>query len=108
MNRQGRILAVDDLEWWREALGEALQSGGFYADSVPSAPEVIKQLDETFYHLLLLDIRLNDTDPTNQEGIDLLPELKKRGLNEAVKVIMISNYGDKEKTRKVFREYGVA
>ncbi len=108
MNRQGRVLIVDDLKLWREALVKILQGGGFFADSASSGTEVLKQLDETFYHLLLLDVRLNDADPTNQEGIALLPELKRRGLNEAMKVIMISAYGDKEQTRKVFQDHEVA
>jgi CheY-like chemotaxis protein len=108
MSRQGRILVLDDLQKWREELVDILQEGGFYAKAVSSAAEALKEVEKTFYHVLLLDVRLNDADPTNQEGIDLLYELKKRGLSDAIKVVMISNYGDKEKTRKVFREYGVA
>ncbi|MFL5702790.1 MAG: response regulator, partial [Ktedonobacteraceae bacterium] len=86
MNTQGRVLVVDDLEPWREQLVETLQQDGFYAASASTATEVLEQLDEALYHLLILDIRLADTDPGNIDGIDLLRELEKRGLSEATKV----------------------
>ena len=91
IDRYGRILVLDDLPKWRAALVEILQREGFYAEAVSSTAQVLERIEETFYHILLLDVRLNDADPTNQEGIDLLPQLKKRGLSDAIKVIMISN-----------------
>src|SRR5207245_686556 len=44
----------------------------------------------------------------NIDGITLLQELHKRGLSDATKVIMLSAYGTKERTRMAFREYDVA
>jgi len=108
MNRQGRVLVVDDLEKWREQLVETLQRDGFYADSASTATEVLQQLDETLYHLLLLDVRLVDADPSNQEGIDLLSELDERHLSEAIKVIILSAYGTQERMRTAFKDYKVA
>jgi DNA-binding response OmpR family regulator len=107
MNTQGRVLVVDDLEPWREQLVETLQQDGFYAASASTATEVLEQLDEALYHLLILDIRLADTDPSNIDGIDLLRELEKRGLSEATKVIMLSAHDTKEHMRLAFRDYKV-
>lgn len=108
MYRQGRVLVVDDLERWREQLVETLLGDGFYADSASTTTEVLQRLDETFYHLLLLDVRLVDADPSNQEGIDLLGELDKRGLSEATKVLILSAYGTIEQMRTAFKNYKVA
>ena len=107
MNRQGRVLVVDDLEKWREQLVETLQHDGFYADAASTATEVLQRLDETLYHLLLLDVRLVDADPSNQEGIDLLDELDKRGLSDAIKIIILSAYGTKEQMRTAFAKHKV-
>jgi DNA-binding response OmpR family regulator len=107
MNSQGRVLVVDDLEPWREQLVETLQQDGFYAASASTATEVLEQLDEALYHLLILDIRLADTDPGNIDGIDLLRELEKRGLSEATKVIMLSAHDTKEHMRLAFRDFKV-
>src|SRR6266699_2909345 len=107
MNRQGRILVVDDLEKWRKQLVEALQREGFYADSASTATEALERLDETFYHLLLLDVRLVDSEPSNQEGITLLDELDRRSLSDATKVIILSAYGTKEQMRTAFAKHKV-
>jgi DNA-binding response OmpR family regulator len=107
MDKQQRILIVDDLEHWREELVETLERGGFHADSAPTASEALKLLDENYYHLLVIDIRLVESDQNNTEGIDMLRELDKRGLSEATKVIMLSAYGTKEHMRTSFREHKV-
>src|SRR5947207_1573635 len=78
--RRMRILVVDDIKVWREELVKTLQSGGFHVDSVSSAAEALKRLDEAVYHLLITDIRQDESDPNNIGGLVLLREMEKRGL----------------------------
>ncbi len=108
MNRQARVLVVDDLEKWRKELTTTLQREGFYTDSASTAAEVLERLHEALYHLLILDIRLEDADPGNTQGIDLLHELDKQGLTEATAVIILSAYGTQEQMRQAFKDYKVA
>ena len=108
MNRQGRVLIVDDLETWRKALTVTLQREGFHTDSAFTAAEVLERLQETLYHIVILDIRLVDSDPSNTEGIDLLRELDNRGLTHATAIIMLSAYGTLEHMRRAFKDYEVA
>ncbi len=108
MNRQGRVLIVDDLRKWREPLVEILQRDGFDVDAVATETEALQRLDKALYHLLILDIRLVDPDPSNVGGIDLLRRLDERGLSEATKVIMLSAYGTQEQMRLAFKDYKVA
>ena len=108
MSRQVRVLVVDDLAEWREELVETLQNANFQADSVSTAKQTIERLDEAFFHLLVLDIRMDDTDPSNIDGIELLGKLDKRGLNEAIKIIILSAYGTKDQMRLAFKDYNVA
>ncbi len=108
MKRQGRVMVVDDLEQWREELVETLQHGGFEVDSASTASQALEQLNKSSSHLLVLDIRMVDADQSNTGGIELLAELGKRGLAEAIKVIMLSAYGTKEQMRLAFRDYKVA
>ncbi len=108
MNKQGRILVVDDLKNWRDELVETLQRGGFHADSASTATQALERLNETFYHLLVLDIRMVESDPSNIEGITvLLHELDKRGLSEATKVIILSAHGTSKHMRTSFRDFKV-
>lgn len=108
MNRQRRALVVDDLEKWRDQLSETLQREGFYVDSASTVAEVFQRLEKTFYHVLVLDIRLVDTELNNEEGIDLLRELDMRGLSEAMQIIILSAYGTQEQMRLAFKDYKVA
>jgi len=108
MNRQGRVLVVDDLEKWRKELAITLQREGWYTDSASTTAEVLLRLREAHYHLLILDIRLEDSDPNNTEGIDLLRELDKQGLSEPTAVIILSAYGTQEQMRLAFKDFKVA
>lgn len=108
MSKQGRVLVVDDLEQWREELVETLQRGGFYVDSASTSAAALEYLKETFYHVLILDIRMDEADPSNIDGLDLLRELEKRGLSKAIKVVMLSAHDTKEQIRTAFKEFGVA
>ncbi len=112
MNRPGRILIVDDLQKWREELVESLERGGYVADAASTGPEALKKLHQALYHVVVLDIRMDEADQDSVEGkmdgITLLGELDRQGLSEAAKVIMLSAYGTKELMRTSFREYKVA
>lgn len=99
MARKGCILVIDDEEEWCEHIVEKLQNAGFYVEAVSNKADALKRLDKTFFHLLILDIRLDESDQSNEDGIHLLQELEMRGLGEATKVIMLSNYGTIDQVR---------
>src|SRR5689334_20153432 len=66
-NRRGRVLIVDDEPRWREELVETLQEGGFHAEAIPTVHQALQRLSNTFFHLLILDIRMDNgySDGTN-------------------------------------------
>ncbi len=101
-------MIIDDEEDWCEELTEILQREGFHAASAPTIVKALELLNDAIYHVLVVDIRMNEADQTNEDGINLLKELDKRGLSEATKVIMLSAYGTKERTRTAFKDYQVA
>src|SRR5437667_5729674 len=98
MARPRRILIVDDLEEWREELKEVLIRAGFVVETASTASEGFERLKAGLFHVLILDIRLQEADQSNDDGILLLEELKKLGLNEAITVIMLSAYVTVERT----------
>lgn len=107
MNRQGRVLIVDDLDKWRKELVSILQREGFATASADTATLALERLQTDIYHVAVLDIRLVDSDLSNTDGIDLLRELGKRGLSEATKVIILSAHGTAEQMREAFKDYKV-
>jgi CheY-like chemotaxis protein len=112
MKRKRRILIVDDNQKWRDELVENLESHGYFADSAATGQGALKKLYQSVYHIVVLDIRLDDNEPAGStsamDGISVLKELDLRGLSESTKVIMLSAYGTKELMRTAFREYHVA
>src|SRR5437868_10394613 len=103
MSRRGRILIVDDLETWRNQIASALQRGGFLTDPVATPTEALNHLKANLYHILILDIRMEDSDLTDAEGINLLHRLYEGRLTDAIKVIVLSAYGTEDYMRQAFR-----
>jgi CheY-like chemotaxis protein len=108
MNREGRILVMDDEARWRDALSDVLQRSGYHVDTAASTKEALELLSRDFYHLLVLDIRMQDFDASNVEGMDILQTLEAHGLAAAVEVIILSAYGTKQQMRSAFKDYDVA
>jgi CheY-like chemotaxis protein len=108
MAKQVRILVVDDLQEWREQITRALQRGGFLVDAVSTPAEAIERLEVTLYHVLILDIRMDETDPSNSDGIKLLRRLYRQKVTEAIKIIMLSGHSTGQQMREAFRDYRVA
>ena len=50
---------------------------------------------------------MEELNPDNFDGMKLLNEIKKRSLNPAIKVIMLSAYGTTEQMRVTFKDYQV-
>lgn len=108
MNRQGRVLIVDDLEKWRKELVSILQREGYATVSADTAATAFAYLQTEIYHVAVLDIRLVDLDQNNTDGIHLLRDLGKLGLHEATRIIILSAYGTQEHMREAFKDYRVA
>ncbi len=107
MRRQGRILLVDDDERWLNEISSILQRSGFYVDTVATISQAIQKLDETFYHLAILDIRMEDNDQNNAEGMTLLNKLDESNLLGAIEIIMLSAYGTMKQMREAFAHHRV-
>lgn len=71
MNRNARILAVDDDENIRKVIVAILEDEGYTVESVGTAKEAIEKSKRKFYNLALIDIRLPD-----MKGIELLTKFK--------------------------------
>ena len=74
----------------------------------PQLWPLLERLNESFYHILVADIRMEEIDKSNTEGMGLLGELEKSGLSEGIKVIMLSAYGTPEQMREAYIDHRVA
>ncbi|HMK93768.1 MAG TPA: response regulator [Candidatus Limnocylindrales bacterium] len=85
MDKQARILVVDDDENIRNTMKAILEDEGYVVDAAVTGDEAIQKTQQTAYNVALLDIRLPD-----MEGVELL-KLIKDGVPRTRK-IMVTGY----------------
>lgn len=90
MKNKPKVLVVDDDKEYLKSLQNAL--GRDFSIATASSAKEAKNLLSSGFDLLLLDIRLDENDPQNKEGIELLEEIK--GEYPHLPVIMITAHGD--------------
>jgi CheY-like chemotaxis protein len=89
-----KVLVVDDLEDWRLTIRGMLKKLGcevFMAGSFAEAREV---LDKDKIDLAVLDMRLDESDESNTEGLDLAEEIQTQWPD--TKVIIATGYSTQE------------
>ncbi|MEM1566768.1 MAG: response regulator [Candidatus Bathyarchaeia archaeon] len=71
MDKNARILIVDDDENIRKVLAVILEEEGYTVDQAETAKQAIEKTKKNVYNIALIDIRLPD-----MEGIELLTKMK--------------------------------
>jgi len=101
---RGKILIVEDFADWRELLKGLMQREGHIVEAVSTLQEAQNFMRQTRdLDLAILDIRLMETDESNEDGLRLLAEIHEG--QDFTKVIMITGHGTMETQRKAFRAF---
>lgn len=90
------ILIVDDQDNWRLALTILLESEGYQVSQASNYKEAKTRLRRTTFDLVVLDVRLEDQDTYNVDGLDLLNTI--RAKSPATRIIILTGYPDSLKT----------
>jgi CheY-like chemotaxis protein len=99
---QGRILVVDDLPDVRSTICGLLEDAGYTAKSVSSVQEALQQLELERFHAAVLDIRLDDTDVDNQEGMALMHTIA--GKYPSMVIIVLTGYATVERVQEALQQ----
>ena len=101
---RGKVLIVDDYADWREMLSGLLQREGHRVETAGTMGAALAYIDKNKdLDLVILDIRLVETEDNNEDGMQLLAEIRKR--LSFTRVIMVTGYGTMETQRKAFKEF---
>jgi CheY-like chemotaxis protein len=90
MPENQRILVVDDLPDWRSTLGGLLADEGYRVQVAGTSEQAIDLFESNQFDLAVVDIRLDETDEDNTEGLNLANEIKRCWPD--VKIIIITGY----------------
>ncbi len=78
MYKERRVLVVEDVPDVRVTISGLLSDEGYYVRSVSSRGEALSLLETERFHVAVLDVRLDETDEGNQEGMLLMHEIKEK------------------------------
>ena len=92
--KKHNILVVEDNPDWRLTLKGILSEAGFGVDSVSSKDEALSSLLAKNYDVALLDIRLDDSDESNDDGLLLAEEINRRW--PKIKVFIATGFANQE------------
>src|SRR6185312_2148904 len=93
MRMRGRVLVVDDDRGWLELFGETLEREGFSVDLATTTSQALEFLSGASYHMLVLDISLEEGNSKNTEGMLLLERIAELGLSQYMNITMLSAHG---------------
>lgn len=85
-----KILVVDDIGDWRITMRGMLQDEGYRVQVAESSEKALAILEEQSFDLAVIDIRLDETNEDDTEGITLAKKIHKRW--PLIKIIIITGY----------------
>lgn len=104
MNETINILVVEDNPSWCAIYQEMLNEAGYSVRIATNLTQAIENLNQRFFHVVIVDIRLDDQDRDNVQGIQVLQRVWE--LYEGTVAIVSSAYATAEML-PTFMSYGV-
>lgn len=85
---QPRVLLLEDIASTRKAYRRVLELNNLNVSEAASLKEAVTILERIAFHVVCLDLCLDESDPSNHEGKMVLQEISKYG--EGTKAIIVS------------------
>ncbi len=105
MEKKIKVLCVDDNPDWCEVLKDIISRTNYKVETVSSYVEAIQKLERSTFHVVLLDLRLEDFDERNIDGLKIAEMINR--LDEGTKTIIFTAYMESNNMRKAFGEFQI-
>lgn len=107
MIHTGRVLVVDDQQIWIELFDEILCEIGLKVVTASNYDDAIRLLDTQSFDVAVIDVRLDEEDPQNIQGMEILAYIDQIGIGNVLAKIVITGYGTRDWVRESFKKYAV-
>jgi CheY-like chemotaxis protein len=84
-------LIVEDLDFWQDALSEALAEAGYRVYIAANRAEALEALARNKFQLAVIDPVLDDTNRRNRDGLNVLQHILDEELNMGVVLVTSSD-----------------
>ena len=105
MNSKIKVLSVEDDKRWQDTIKEITSMLGYDVEFVTTSKDAMFKLKRSFYHVALLDKRLEEENSENSDGLSIATVIA--GLNEGTQIIVYTAYGNISDSREAFRKINV-
>jgi CheY-like chemotaxis protein len=107
MKLRGRALVVDDDPKWLTVLEDLLRELGLEVVGAGRYEEAIALLNSQYFHLAVIDVRLEGDRSEDTLGLDIVRHIAESGLDEAMVQIVLTGHGTRDQARESFKSYRV-
>lgn len=104
--KNASVLIVDDRPNWRQALSSVLEED-YLVKAVATYSEAVEALlsQDPPFDVAVIDIRLEDEDETNVQGLELIGYIREVGISTSP--IVLTGYPSPQTTKTALRDLGV-
>ena len=92
MSYNASVLVVEDQKTWQELLESVLRDEGHEVDISTNLSDALDALDRKYYDLAVLDVRLDEADPDNEDGLSVLRHVARS--SDDTRAIMLTGHAD--------------
>ena len=108
LHHQKRILLVEDQAQFYGPVTRWLTDESYHVTHAASFVEAKTAVHNAHFHLAIVDLNLDNDDPENEGGFELLQEIRELGLHRYMPCIMLTAFGTMRRTLRAFQDLKVA
>jgi ActR/RegA family two-component response regulator len=100
MKANTKVLYVEDDKEWQEIVKDGLSTFRYQIEFASTGKEAISKLKRSTFHVVLLDKRLDENDPEDDQGLAIAAIIA--GMAEGTEIIIYTAYGNLDDARESF------
>jgi CheY-like chemotaxis protein len=105
--RNARVLVLDDDENWIHDFRTIFQGRVARLEAAQTLEAALELLDRYYFNVAVVDLRLDDADPTNDQGMAFMQAIEDRHLHGVVLPIFCTAYSDVNHVNKAWRDHNI-